>query len=274
MAHSTATVVRAIRAAFPADGPPVHDGELLRRFAEEGDQDAFAAVVRRHAGLVFGVCRRALPTVQDAEDACQATFLVLAQKARGQPWGSSVAGYLYATARQVVGNARQAAYFFTRAYGFTETAYKGLETGARDRTSHVLDSMDALLAMASNKKFAKRKQATRGDGEEIKGSYGMDKPKENSESLRRALAGLRKTGSILIVISQTRDNIGFGAMFQPKTRSGGHALVGPCEVARGVHTRAQLDHRVRGGAILAEARRARAARTLDNAAVQEPRRPP
>ena len=38
-----------------------------------------------------------------------------------------------------VGNARQAAYFFTRAYGFTETAYRGLETGARDRTSHVLE---------------------------------------------------------------------------------------------------------------------------------------
>jgi 4-hydroxyphenylpyruvate dioxygenase len=38
-----------------------------------------------------------------------------------------------------VGNARQAAYFFTRAYGFTETAYRGLETGARDQTSHVLD---------------------------------------------------------------------------------------------------------------------------------------
>jgi 4-hydroxyphenylpyruvate dioxygenase len=38
-----------------------------------------------------------------------------------------------------VGNAKQAAYFLTRAYGFTETAYSGLETGARDRTSHVLE---------------------------------------------------------------------------------------------------------------------------------------
>src|SRR3954471_8072155 len=37
-----------------------------------------------------------------------------------------------------VGNAKQAAYFFTRAYGFTEIAYSGLETGVRDRTSHVL----------------------------------------------------------------------------------------------------------------------------------------
>jgi 4-hydroxyphenylpyruvate dioxygenase len=38
-----------------------------------------------------------------------------------------------------VGNAKQAAYFLTRAYGFTETAYSGLETGPRDRTSHVLE---------------------------------------------------------------------------------------------------------------------------------------
>src|SRR5215212_3302275 len=37
-----------------------------------------------------------------------------------------------------VGNAKQAAYFFTRAFGFTEVAYSGLETGVRDRTSHVL----------------------------------------------------------------------------------------------------------------------------------------
>jgi len=38
-----------------------------------------------------------------------------------------------------VGNAKQAAYFLTRAFGFTETAYRGLETGSRDRTSHVLE---------------------------------------------------------------------------------------------------------------------------------------
>ncbi len=39
-----------------------------------------------------------------------------------------------------VGNARQAAYFYAHAFGFTEVAYKGLETGSRDRVSHVLQS--------------------------------------------------------------------------------------------------------------------------------------
>src|ERR1700756_624831 len=38
-----------------------------------------------------------------------------------------------------VGNASQAAYYYTRAFGFTETAYRGLETGSRDRVSHVLE---------------------------------------------------------------------------------------------------------------------------------------
>ena len=61
------------------------DGELLRRFAD-GDEAAFAAVFDRDAGMVLGVCRRALADPRDAEDACQATFLVLARKARGGAW--------------------------------------------------------------------------------------------------------------------------------------------------------------------------------------------
>jgi DNA-directed RNA polymerase specialized sigma24 family protein len=54
---------------------------LLRRYADRGDQATFVALFDRHVGMVLGVCRRSLPTAGDAEDACRATFLVLARKA-------------------------------------------------------------------------------------------------------------------------------------------------------------------------------------------------
>lgn len=86
---------------------------------------------------------------------------------------------------------------------------------------YVLDSQDALTSESSAKKFAANKQASEA-GLEGRGSYGDGKAKYHSEHLRHMLAGIRKTGSILIVIGQTRDNLGFG--FEKKTRSGGKAL--------------------------------------------------
>src|SRR5262245_29743720 len=110
MASSPTTVLRqVIRTVAKADRPDVTDRELLRRFAVESDQGAFATLVGRHSGMVLGVCRRALLNVQDAEDACQAVFLLLAQKARSVRWQPSVASWLYVTARQVAHNARVSA---------------------------------------------------------------------------------------------------------------------------------------------------------------------
>jgi RNA polymerase sigma factor (sigma-70 family) len=98
-------VLRAVRAT---GATPPTDRELLGCFVA-GDQSAFSELVARHAGLVMGVCRRALANVQDAEDACQATFLVLANRARDRGWQESVANWLYTTARKVAANARREA---------------------------------------------------------------------------------------------------------------------------------------------------------------------
>ena len=82
------------------------DARLLRRFTEEGSQEAFAALTKRHLSLVYAVCRRELHSNEAAEDAAQAVFLLLAQKANTLRAGPSLAGWLFQTARFVARNAR------------------------------------------------------------------------------------------------------------------------------------------------------------------------
>src|SRR5207244_12144946 len=99
MAKSTASAFRQVlRAVLYADKGGVTDRELLCRFTEDGDRAAFAALVVRHTSMVLGVCQRLLSNLQDAEDACQATFLVLLKKAKSGRWQPSVANWLYSTA--------------------------------------------------------------------------------------------------------------------------------------------------------------------------------
>lgn len=88
---------------------------------------------------------------------------------------------------------------------------------------YVLDSMDGLSSEDDESKFDEKK-AAREKGKTTTGSYGMSKAKVNSAGFRRitGTAGLRTNGSILIVLCQTRDNIGFG--FEEKTRAGGTSI--------------------------------------------------
>ncbi|MGL4554605.1 MAG: sigma-70 family RNA polymerase sigma factor [Gemmataceae bacterium] len=84
------------------------DSELLARFADVRDEEAFAEVVRRHGPMVWRVCRRVLGSGHAAEDVSQAAFLLLATKASGR-WRDSVAGWLYRTASLLAQKARVAA---------------------------------------------------------------------------------------------------------------------------------------------------------------------
>jgi RNA polymerase sigma factor (sigma-70 family) len=79
---------------------------LLERFAARRDEGAFTALLKRHGPMVLGVCRRVLRHEQDAEDAFQATFLVLARNAGSRAWRVSVGPWLYAVALRVALKAR------------------------------------------------------------------------------------------------------------------------------------------------------------------------
>ena len=110
MARTSASLLRHLhrRAATPV-GPEPSDRQLLRHYAASGDEAVFEVLVRRHAALVWGVCRRLLAQEHDAEDAFQATFLVLLRKAGAVRFQESVAGWLHAVACRVARKARVAA---------------------------------------------------------------------------------------------------------------------------------------------------------------------
>jgi RNA polymerase sigma factor (sigma-70 family) len=75
------------------------DGTLLSAYARTRDEAAFAEILRRYAPLVLTVCRRLLRDAHDAEDAAQATFLILSRKATLLPSGTILSGWLHTVAR-------------------------------------------------------------------------------------------------------------------------------------------------------------------------------
>src|SRR4051812_24915329 len=91
------------------EGEQQTDGRLLELFVRRRDTGALEALVRRHGPMVWGVCRRALRNHQDAEDAFQATFLVLVRKAASIRSRELLANWLYGVAHQTARKARQTA---------------------------------------------------------------------------------------------------------------------------------------------------------------------
>jgi RNA polymerase sigma factor (sigma-70 family) len=102
-------VFKGFRTALLHGAPGLTDGELLEAFVRRRDHAALAALVGRHGPLVWGVCRGLLPHAQDAEDAFQATFLILVRKAAVIRQPELVANWLHGVARHTARKARAVA---------------------------------------------------------------------------------------------------------------------------------------------------------------------
>src|SRR5262245_7155703 len=90
-------------------GRDITDGQLLDRFLHHRDESAFAALVERHGPMILGVWRRALGNSADAEDAFQATFIVLMRRAESLAGRPVVGDWLHGVARRTALKARTAA---------------------------------------------------------------------------------------------------------------------------------------------------------------------
>src|SRR5216684_2337975 len=94
------------RTVLLRDGAGLTDAQLLEGFITRREEAALAVLVRRHGPMVWGVCRRVLHNHHDAENAFQATFLVLVRKAASIVPRERVANWLYGVAHQTALKAR------------------------------------------------------------------------------------------------------------------------------------------------------------------------
>src|SRR5581483_9894573 len=109
MAASLGYVLAQIQRGISSRLEDLTDAELLKRFLHSREESAFAALVARYGAMVLHTCRRILADTHQAEDAFQATFLILARKAQSLRQPDALPGFLHRIARRVAHKARSKA---------------------------------------------------------------------------------------------------------------------------------------------------------------------
>src|SRR5436305_15183948 len=133
-----AVLHRLRRSWLRRDEADFTDGELLEGFLTRRDEDAFAALVLRHGPMVLAVCRRVLGNEADAEDAFQATFLVLVKKAATVRPRGLVGNWLYGVAHTTALKARAMS---------IKRAAKERDAAVRPRSDPAGETWDRLHAL-------------------------------------------------------------------------------------------------------------------------------
>jgi RNA polymerase sigma factor (sigma-70 family) len=135
----TARPLNAVLRALADAGPPASDADLLRRFVADRDDEAFADLVKRHGRLVWAVCRHLCNSDAEADDAFQATFLVLVRNAASVKDAGKLSAWLHGVAYKVCGKSRLAA---------KRRTTRELATAARERNGHAVpdSAWDRALA--------------------------------------------------------------------------------------------------------------------------------
>ena len=123
------------------------EAELIDRYVATGDEAAFEAILQRHGPMVLGVCRRLLRDPEDAEDAFQATFLVLARRARSLRDPGRIGNWLYGVAHRIATKARSKSWRrrHRERPGTAEPAYEVADAIERDEAvAALLDEVGRL----------------------------------------------------------------------------------------------------------------------------------
>jgi RNA polymerase sigma factor (sigma-70 family) len=143
-------ILRQVReGALRKHGIPDGDAELLERFLACRDEAAFEQILRRHGPMILGVCRRVTANAADAEDAFQATFVVLLRKAHSIHPRAKLANWLYGVAHKTALKAK--AMNTKRRIKEKQAAQQSKGDYAAENWASVLNILDTELAVLPKK---------------------------------------------------------------------------------------------------------------------------